>query len=254
MLIAGGTGDGGVFASAEAWDPVVLVSSALRDGLNDARTGHTATLLPSGDVLIVGGVNASGPLGTVERFEPGASTFSRETLRLRVARAHHSATLLPSGGVLIWGGVNAAGTLIDGGELLDPVAGTSTVVADLPSVLAADATAPWLAGSEPADGARDVPLDATIALRVSEPARGETVTPDSVQLIGPGGVVPASAVPAEGGLLLVVTPAQPLARMTTYTVVANGVMDTAGLALPTTRVSFTTGRRATAEAHRRRRV
>jgi len=47
----GGTGDGGILASAEAWDPVALVSSALRDGLNDARTGHTATLLPSGDVV-----------------------------------------------------------------------------------------------------------------------------------------------------------------------------------------------------------
>ena len=51
----------------------MLVSSALRDGLNDARTGHTATLLPSGDVLIVVGVNTSGPLDTVERFEPAAS-------------------------------------------------------------------------------------------------------------------------------------------------------------------------------------
>src|SRR5207247_9090104 len=157
-------------------------------------------------------------LGTVERFEPGAATFSREALRLRVARAHHSATLLPSGGVLIWGGVNAAGTLIDGGELLDPVAGTSTVVADLPSVLAADATAPGLAGSQPADGARDVVLDTAIALRLSEPARGETVTPDRVRLIGPGGGVPASAAPAESGLLMVVTPGQPLVRRTPCTV------------------------------------
>src|SRR5439155_19396290 len=96
------------------------------------------------------------------------------------------------------------------------------------------------AASLPEDGATDVPTTALLGLRFSKPLQVETVTADTVSLSGPGGVVPAAVVAAEGGLLVFVTPTARLRPGTTYTVTLNGVADEFGRSLGSMSIGFTT--------------
>jgi len=67
------------------------------------RDGHTATLLPNGNVVVAGGENNNLVLDSSEVYSP---TFSSWTVtgNLNVARSNASAALLPSGAILIAGG------------------------------------------------------------------------------------------------------------------------------------------------------
>jgi hypothetical protein len=73
--------------------------------LSFARSAHTATLLPSGQVLVVGGVSNGVMLDSAELYDPVDGSWS-VTGRLDGGRAGHTATLLPNGQVLVVGGVN----------------------------------------------------------------------------------------------------------------------------------------------------
>jgi hypothetical protein len=74
--------------------------------LHTARAAHTATALPSGQVLVVGGMVGGGDgLASIELFDPARNTV-RELGSLAQARAGHSATLLGDGRVLVAGGYN----------------------------------------------------------------------------------------------------------------------------------------------------
>jgi WD40 repeat protein len=90
--------------------------------MNLARAGHTATLLPDGNVLIAAGCIVDGCedrlTRTAEVFESSKNTFS-STAQLSVARVGHAAVLLDSGKVLIiggWAGSDATASA----ELYDP--------------------------------------------------------------------------------------------------------------------------------------
>ncbi len=88
------------------------------------RSGHTATLLPCGEVLVTGGHDAgSTALFTAERYNPGTGLW-RPTGSLQKARWQHTATLLRDGRVLVTGGSD--GGALDSAEVYDPVAGTWT--------------------------------------------------------------------------------------------------------------------------------
>jgi Bacterial Ig-like domain len=62
----------------------------------------------------------------------------------------------------------------------------------------------------------------------------------TVQLNSPDGNVLTRIVPAEGGMLAFVTPANPLSSATTYTIALTGIQDAQGLMLADSFISFTT--------------
>ena len=110
VLAVGGYSDGqsgGYQASAELYDPASNTWRAAAS-LATARTSHTATLLPSGQVLVVGGYNG-GYQASAELYDPASNTW-RAAASLASARAYHTATLLPFGQVLVVGGGQRSAT------------------------------------------------------------------------------------------------------------------------------------------------
>ena len=104
--------------------------SAVAGSMLLARFGHTATLLPNGQVLIAGGSGASDGLSSVsalaraELYDPKSGSF-RETGTMVVARTAHTATLLLTGKVLIVGGMGGS-DLPSRAEIYDPDSGQFT--------------------------------------------------------------------------------------------------------------------------------
>ena len=91
--------------------------------MTTARSLHSATLLPNGQVLITGGAStSSGILAGAEVYDPDANTF-RSVGTMTTARRMHTATLLPDDTVLIVGGYGQGGALASA-ELFDPVGRT----------------------------------------------------------------------------------------------------------------------------------
>ena len=76
--------------------------------LRGVRQGHTATLLPNGQVLVAAGVQSRTGfffLSSAELFDPASGTW-RVTGSLATPRSNHTATAFPNGQVLVVGGQN----------------------------------------------------------------------------------------------------------------------------------------------------
>ena len=69
----------------------------------DARSSHTATMLPDGRVLIAGGVQVRESIASVEVYDPESGAWTAVQPML-AERGEHTATFLPDGGLLIAGG------------------------------------------------------------------------------------------------------------------------------------------------------
>lgn len=143
LLVAGGQNAAGSPLNAaevynyltRLWSGAPLPSpNTLFFNLTDARSNHTATMLPSGRVLLVGGLgNDTTALNSAELYEYASGSWAltknvstNATTQLATARAGHTATLLPTGKVLVAGGVGSNSPLIasNSAELYDPTTGT----------------------------------------------------------------------------------------------------------------------------------
>jgi Galactose oxidase, central domain len=136
ILIKGG------YSPAKLYDPTTNVVESL--GLPARRPflrGHTATLLPTGNVLIAGGIDLAAdyfapPLARAELYDPGSRTF-QVTQSLLIRRAGHTATPLLGGLVLIAGGEgydeNENYFQVSTGELFDPYTETFRLTGSMAS-------------------------------------------------------------------------------------------------------------------------
>jgi uncharacterized delta-60 repeat protein len=134
VLVAGGFGNGlgppydtRPLSDAELYNPA-SGTWTLTGSLNTARCGHTATLLPNGQVLAAGGY-AYGALSSAELYDPASGTWTPAG-SLNTRRYYHTATLLPNGKVLVAGGDDGAFPL-SSAELYDPASGTWTPTGSL---------------------------------------------------------------------------------------------------------------------------
>jgi N-acetylneuraminic acid mutarotase len=108
VLVAGGYRfelmDPSSLAEAVLFDPASAAWATVAN-LNESREGHTATLLPDGEILVVGGFDWSigrDAMGT-ELYEPATATWA-DAGSLSIGRIGHTATLLRDGSVLVAGG------------------------------------------------------------------------------------------------------------------------------------------------------
>lgn len=93
------------------------------------RTGHTLSLLNSGQVLVAGGIGAQGYVPGTELLDPKDFSTSPSGA-LRTPRAMHTATMLASGRVLVAGGFSESGYL-KSAELYIPETGEWLPTADM---------------------------------------------------------------------------------------------------------------------------
>jgi N-acetylneuraminic acid mutarotase len=110
----------GPIGAAEVFDPASGTWTPIA-GMTSARVGHSATLLPNGNVLVAGGqAQASGGAWlTSEIYDPTAGTWTA-TGNLAAPRTFHSATLLTNGKVLAVGGWTTNFVTLATAELYTP--------------------------------------------------------------------------------------------------------------------------------------
>jgi hypothetical protein len=136
VLVVGGwnanySGFANAYGTADLYDPLTGAWNATNHVAN-ARSGHTATLLPSGKVMVTGGNNNGAPfnplafaLNSTEVYDPSTGTWTFGN-SMGVRRYGHTATVLPSGSILIAGGDTSApwsGFVVPSTEVYNPATG-----------------------------------------------------------------------------------------------------------------------------------
>jgi hypothetical protein len=101
----------------------------------DARSNHTATLLPNGKVLIAAGGEDSVGLTSTELYDPATGMWSTTGSLSSPRLTGFTATLLPNGKVLVVGGFAGGTTTLSSAEVYDPATGTWSATGSLPTKL-----------------------------------------------------------------------------------------------------------------------
>ena len=127
LLITGllGNGAGKAFAASGSF--------AFTGSLNTARYDHTATLLPSGEVLVTGGLGVNGnytSLASAELYDPKKGKWT-VTGSMTVGRMAFTATLLANGEVLVTGGSDYQISCYATAELYNPSTGEWTLTGSM---------------------------------------------------------------------------------------------------------------------------
>lgn len=78
--------------------------------MNIARSGHTLSELPTGQIFLTGGTDDLGFHATAEIYDPTTEAWTTVG-EMAVARVAHQATVLQDGRVLITGGFTGAESL-----------------------------------------------------------------------------------------------------------------------------------------------
>jgi hypothetical protein len=115
VLAVGGSSNIETWKTAEIFDPVAETWTEIQSSMSVARSGLTATALPTGRILVAGG-----GVDTSELFDPPSGKFLPGSVETMVfgPRRGHAATLLADGRVLVTGGRSAAND-VRGTELYD---------------------------------------------------------------------------------------------------------------------------------------
>ena len=114
--------------TAEIYDPATGRWSLTSNMSAKRLYGHTATLLPSGDVLVAGGWSLNDADGSSvvsdssELFHPGSGTWT-SVGNMGAQRSYHTATLMQDGRVLVAGGSSNGQNSLDSAEIYDPARG-----------------------------------------------------------------------------------------------------------------------------------
>jgi hypothetical protein len=102
---------------------------AVTGSMTTVRSGDTATLLPSGEVLAAGGGSNSATFASAELYNPANGTWAL-TGSMNAPREAHTATLLPDGQVLAAGGSGNSNAL-SSAELYNPATGKWTLTGSM---------------------------------------------------------------------------------------------------------------------------
>ena len=188
VLVAGGSTNSGILASAELYNPV-SGSWTLTGSLNNGRSANTATLLPNGMVLVAGGDDItfpSPPIASAELYDPESGTWTF-TGSLNTARDLHSATLLTNGMVLVAAGADISGNPTASAELYDPATGSWSVTGSLNTARELHSATLLTNGMVLAAGGFDSNFDvsASAELYESQPSPTPTPTPTPTPRVTP---------------------------------------------------------------------
>lgn len=131
VLVVGGRGDYSLDI-AEMFDVATKTFGDAPDRADNAHHAHTATLLPSGQVLIVGGYDPFGPLNVIARVNPRMfdASFWYSSPMTMDARTSHLAAALPercpdgskspeAGNVIVAGGEGFSAVRFDDAWIID---------------------------------------------------------------------------------------------------------------------------------------